>query len=192
MILPRFADVRLGTRWVEPAEKKQTVEQKGDGERARLYPRGGLLLSRSGDKVRCLRANMAGLLPDIHADTLQSRHATGSDACSAPERHRFILSGTRMNKPLPFPEQQAGAGEAQMPQDFETALAELESLVARMEDGDLPLEQSLAAYQHGVALARRCQGLLDKAEEQVKVLQGNLLEPYGGGTGASDNLSERE
>ena len=76
------------------------------------------------------------------------------------------------------------------PQDFETALAQLETLVASMEDGDLPLEQSLAAYQQGVALARLCQSLLNKAEEQVKVLQGNLLEPYG--AAGTQGVDERE
>lgn len=64
-----------------------------------------------------------------------------------------------------------------LPQDFESALAQLESLVSHMENGSLPLDQSLAAYQKGVELARICQRLLDSAEEQVKVLQGNLLKP---------------
>ncbi len=66
-----------------------------------------------------------------------------------------------------------------LPQDFETALAQLESLVVQMEGGALPLDQSLAAYQQGVELARICQRLLDSAEQQVKVLQGNLLQPLG-------------
>ena len=64
-----------------------------------------------------------------------------------------------------------------LPQDFETALAELESLVAAMEDGSLPLEQSLAAYRRGVALTRVCQDRLAQAEQQVKVLEGDLLRP---------------
>lgn len=98
----------------------------------------------------------------------------------------------RMNQPLSFSEQPDADGVLpDAPKDFETALAQLESLVARMEDGDLPLEQSLAAYQQGVALARLCQSLLDKAEEQVKVLQGNLLEPYGA-PGPQDGTDERE
>lgn len=73
----------------------------------------------------------------------------------------------------------AGSGRdaGALPQDFETALAQLEALVAQMEGGSLPLEQSLAAYQKGVELARICQNLLDSAEQQVKVLQGNLLKP---------------
>ena len=62
-----------------------------------------------------------------------------------------------------------------LPQDFETALAELEALVAKMEDGTLALDDSLRAYQRGVELARVCQQRLDVAEEQVKVLQGSLL-----------------
>ena len=58
-----------------------------------------------------------------------------------------------------------------------SALAQLEALVAQMENGELPLEASLAAYERGVELSKICQKLLDKADEQVKVLQGNLLKP---------------
>ncbi|MFW7339968.1 exodeoxyribonuclease VII small subunit [Pollutimonas sp. H1-120] len=68
-------------------------------------------------------------------------------------------------------------GKAALPQDFETALAQLESLVSQMETGALPLDQSLAAYEQGVELAKICQRRLDQAEQQVKVLQGNLLKP---------------
>jgi exodeoxyribonuclease VII small subunit len=64
-----------------------------------------------------------------------------------------------------------------LPQDFETALTELESLVEVMEDGSLPLEQSLAAYRRGAALARICQERLTQAEQQVKVLEADLLRP---------------
>ena len=73
-----------------------------------------------------------------------------------------------------------------LPQDFETALAQLESLVAQMEGGALPLDQSLAAYQQGVELARICQRLLDSAEQQVKVLQGNLLQPLANDAAGED------
>jgi len=85
-----------------------------------------------------------------------------------------------MNPSLPFSEQNAAPADLSAPatQDFESALAQLEALVARMEDGDLSLEQSLSAYQQGVALARVCQSLLDKADERVKVLQGEALVPY--------------
>jgi exodeoxyribonuclease VII small subunit len=64
---------------------------------------------------------------------------------------------------------------ADLPRDFESALAELEALVVKMEGGSLALDDSLRAYQRGVELARICQQRLDAAEEQVKVLQGSLL-----------------
>ncbi len=64
--------------------------------------------------------------------------------------------------------------------DFESALAELEALVAKMESGNLPLEESIKAYERGVVLAKLCQKRLDQAEEQVRVLQDNLLRPLSG------------
>ncbi|MFA5627976.1 MAG: exodeoxyribonuclease VII small subunit [Thiohalomonadaceae bacterium] len=54
--------------------------------------------------------------------------------------------------------------------DFEKALAELEELVSRMEQGDLSLEQSLKDFERGIALTRACQGALKKAEQRVLVL----------------------
>ena len=53
---------------------------------------------------------------------------------------------------------------------FETALAELESLVEKMETGELSLEDSLAAFERGVKLTRHCQSSLKAAELKVKVL----------------------
>ena len=60
---------------------------------------------------------------------------------------------------------------------FEKAMAELESLVARMEDGGLSLEQSLAAHKRGLELARQCRERLDAAQQQVRVLEGEVLKP---------------
>ena len=65
-----------------------------------------------------------------------------------------------------------------LPQDFEAALAELETLAARMNDGDLGLDESIALYQRGVALAQVCQQRLAAVEQQVQVLQGQLLQPF--------------
>lgn len=73
-----------------------------------------------------------------------------------------------------------------LPQDFETALARLEALVARMESGTMPLEESLIAYEQGVELAKVCQRRLDRAEQQVKVLQDNLLRPLEGSLDEAD------
>ncbi len=60
---------------------------------------------------------------------------------------------------------------------FEKALAELEKIVERMETGELSLEQSLATHKRGLELARFCQQQLEAAQQQVKVLEGEVLKP---------------
>lgn len=62
------------------------------------------------------------------------------------------------------------------PQNFETALADLTEIVRQMEEGQLPLEQSLAAYKRGAELLQFCQKSLQQAEQQVRILneQNNL------------------
>jgi exodeoxyribonuclease VII small subunit len=59
--------------------------------------------------------------------------------------------------------------------DFEKSLAELETLVERMEQGDQTLEQSLKDFERGVALTRSCQQALKAAEQKVE----QLLEQNG-------------
>ena len=54
--------------------------------------------------------------------------------------------------------------------NFETSLRKLEALVGKMESGELSLEESLSAFEHGVALSRRCQAALQAAELRVKAL----------------------
>ncbi len=51
---------------------------------------------------------------------------------------------------------------------FETALAELEAIVTRLERGDVPLEESVAIYERGEALKKRCETLLNQADERVQ------------------------
>lgn len=51
---------------------------------------------------------------------------------------------------------------------FETALAELEEIVRRLEQGDVPLEESIAIYERGEALKRHCDGLLKRAESRIQ------------------------
>lgn len=60
--------------------------------------------------------------------------------------------------------------------DFESAIAELESIVKALEDGDLALEKSLALFERGVELSRFCHGRLEAAERRIEVLdeRGNL------------------
>jgi exodeoxyribonuclease VII small subunit len=53
---------------------------------------------------------------------------------------------------------------------FESSLDELETLVQKMERGDLSLDDSLAAYERGVTLYRQCQGALEQAELRVRLL----------------------
>jgi len=54
--------------------------------------------------------------------------------------------------------------------DFEAAIAELETIVKKLEDGDLTLEQSLDLYERGVRLSRYCHGRLEEAERRVELL----------------------
>ena len=54
--------------------------------------------------------------------------------------------------------------------DFEQSMLALEDLVGRMEAGEMTLEESLAAYERGVGLYRRCQGALEQAELRVRLL----------------------
>ena len=61
---------------------------------------------------------------------------------------------------------------------FESAMAELEQLVAKMESGELPLEASVAAYQRGSELVQYCAAQLERIEKQVKVLEGDMLKPF--------------
>lgn len=56
------------------------------------------------------------------------------------------------------------------PQDFEAALKELETLVERMEKGDISLEESLHYFERGIELTRRCQRSLKEAEQKVQIL----------------------
>jgi exodeoxyribonuclease VII small subunit len=54
--------------------------------------------------------------------------------------------------------------------DFESSLAQLEKLVARMESGELGLEESLQAFEEGVKLTRQCQETLHAAQQKVQLL----------------------
>lgn len=56
------------------------------------------------------------------------------------------------------------------PKNFESAMAELDVLVEKMEAGQLPLEESLAAYQRGTELVKYCEKLLADAEQRIQVL----------------------
>ena len=80
----------------------------------------------------------------------------------------------------------SAAASSGSPPSFEVALAELEKLVANMESGNLTLEQSLSAHQRGLELAKFCQDLLARAEQQVEVLEGDVLKKFDTGAQADD------
>jgi len=54
--------------------------------------------------------------------------------------------------------------------DFEAAIAELEGIVKKLEEGDLPLERSLELYERGVQLSRFCHARLEEAERRIEIL----------------------
>ena len=66
------------------------------------------------------------------------------------------------------------AADASPVADFETSMQALEDLVGKMESGEMTLEESLAAYERGVGLYRRCQTALEQAELRVKLLSDPL------------------
>jgi exodeoxyribonuclease VII small subunit len=71
-----------------------------------------------------------------------------------------------------------GKSQDQQP-SFESALLELEKIVASMEAGQMPLEQSLAAYKRGAELLKFCQAALQDAQQQVKILEDDVLRNFG-------------
>jgi exodeoxyribonuclease VII small subunit len=73
------------------------------------------------------------------------------------------------------------AGKAQKTVSFESAMAELEQLVADMEGGKMSLEDSLAAYKRGAELLTFCRTRLDDAQQQVRVLEDGVLKDLSTG-----------
>jgi len=59
---------------------------------------------------------------------------------------------------------------------FEQALAGLTELVEKLESGELPLEESVAAFEQGVKLSRRCEALLDQADQRLQLLDDDSSE----------------
>ena len=76
------------------------------------------------------------------------------------------------------------AVKSQKSQGFESAMTELEQIVADMEAGKLSLEDSLAAYKRGAELLSFCRTRLEDAQQQVRVLEDGVLKDFSG-TGES-------
>jgi exodeoxyribonuclease VII small subunit len=74
--------------------------------------------------------------------------------------------------------------------DFETALAELDTIVKKLEEGDLALEASLQLYERGVQLSRFCHARLEDAERRIEILnERGQLQPAP--AALTENLEER-
>ena len=67
---------------------------------------------------------------------------------------------------------------AQKAEGYEAAMAELEQIVADMEVGKFPLEESLAAYKRGAELLAFCRSKLEDAQQQVRVLEDGVLKDF--------------
>jgi len=63
------------------------------------------------------------------------------------------------------------------PQNLETSLAEISTLVEKMEHGELTLEQSLEQFERGIHLIKHCQKILTEAEQKVQILMQNNTQP---------------
>ncbi|WP_394792167.1 exodeoxyribonuclease VII small subunit [Rhodoferax sp.] len=70
------------------------------------------------------------------------------------------------------------APEEALPVSYEAAQEELEQLVARLESGQMPLEQLLSGYQRGAQLLQFCRDKLEAVEQQIKVLDQGVLKPW--------------
>ncbi|OGP60341.1 MAG: exodeoxyribonuclease VII small subunit [Deltaproteobacteria bacterium RBG_13_61_14] len=78
---------------------------------------------------------------------------------------------------------------------FEKALEELERVVARLEKGNLPLEESLQLFEQGIKAARECRAYLEEAEKRVEMLLGSEageleLSPYASEEDEDENETE--
>jgi exodeoxyribonuclease VII small subunit len=78
-------------------------------------------------------------------------------------------------------------GKLQKSLGFESAMAELEQIVADMEAGKLSLEDSLTAYKRGAELLSFCRTRLDDAQQQVRVLEEGVLKDFSAGGEAGLN-----
>jgi exodeoxyribonuclease VII small subunit len=99
--------------------------------------------------------------------------------CKCGILERFSSTRTRREMLVAAPKMSNTASKtAPAPASFETALAELETIVATMEGGQLPLAESLAAYKRGAELLQYCQAALKDAQQQVQILERGVLRVF--------------
>lgn len=75
----------------------------------------------------------------------------------------------------------ASQDAAPLPTTYEAALQELEALVARLDAGQMPLDELLTAYQRGALLLQFCRTKLDAVEQQIQVLDNGEFKNWTGG-----------
>ncbi|WP_144324367.1 exodeoxyribonuclease VII small subunit [Tepidimonas aquatica] len=84
--------------------------------------------------------------------------------------------------PRPTPTTSAAPAEGEpMPATYEAAVQELEALLARLESGQLPLDELLTAYQRASALLDFCRQRLEAVEQQIRVIDNGQEKPWNGG-----------
>lgn len=108
--------------------------------------------------------------------------------CAEKNGYHWDLFPPRPTSPL-MPRASASdatSAAAAPPASFEAALAELETLVADLEGGQLPLADALTAYRRGALLLQYAQGQLQGVQEQVKILEGDVLKNFSEPDGGQD------
>lgn len=84
------------------------------------------------------------------------------------------------------------AGKSPKSMTFEASLSELEKVVADMESGKLPLEESLTAYQRGMELLHTCRTRLEDAQQRVRMLEEGELKAFDPGSDKSGNANRED
>lgn len=119
----------------------------------------------------------------------EPRRASGNGR--APSGRRFWPFAIWPFLPLPSPVSKAKTSTTAL--SFEDALAQIESIIERIESGEVGLEQSLTEYEKGVGLINHCRGKLDRARQQVEDLTKSLETADDGGSedGEDDGGAEQ-
>lgn len=90
-------------------------------------------------------------------------------------------------------ERQTGKQPADAPLDFEKAVEQVEGIIERIESGQIGLERSIAEYERGVALIKRCRQVLDRAEQRVEELTAQMqADAARGSSGPEERGGEGE
>ena len=108
-----------------------------------------------------ITSDLPSSLPEMAATDLASPAKAATDTAAAGK-----------------PKAGQAANIPNLPANYEAALQELESLVGRLESGQLPLDQLLTGYQRGAVLLQFCRQRLEAVEHQIKVLDGAELKPW--------------